>query len=400
MKKITTLLLLLLLICSCQNDKISILQKSVERSKSIQNGIYTATKQLKMISDVDTLTFSMQTRFEKDYSDSIYGFKFNSLLSEPRMGEIRVIYSNGELSQIVGDSIGSTMSNSGFDLKKNPAFRPFTLIESIDIYPIEVVLNDKSIWKDVELVGTEKVNNWECYLIELDLPAHYSQSALSQVGYLAGLTYRFWIKRDDYTIVQHSVTTKVDINGQALEQYEKHTLTDYEFNNLGDSSCFDAQGQFKHIDFLRPEPLRSKHIPLGSTTPEWRGLSATGNEISSSDYQGKLLLIDFFFTSCPPCIESLPFLTSLNRKYRDEGLEMCGINTLVIEKENIDLFIKEHNIEYPIISNGISISNLFNCYNYPTTYLIDRDGTVLYRHSGSYSSAEEKRLERLIKENL
>lgn len=107
-----------------------------------------------------------------------------------------------------------------------------------------------------------------------------------------------------------------------------------------------------------------------------------GKKISSRDYRGKVLIVDFWGTWCPPCRKEIPHFIALLRKYHDQGLEIVGINyeQLSDEKEikqTIASFIKENGIPYPcVLGDDETKGQVRGFQGFPTTLYIDRAGTV------------------------
>ncbi len=101
-----------------------------------------------------------------------------------------------------------------------------------------------------------------------------------------------------------------------------------------------------------------------------------------SDYRGKVVVIDFWATWCPPCRKGIPDLISLKKKYKNKDFEIIGISLDKISKggktvKDVVPFIKEHGINYPIVWGDMNIIQKFGGVRaIPTTFFIDKNGKI------------------------
>jgi len=113
--------------------------------------------------------------------------------------------------------------------------------------------------------------------------------------------------------------------------------------------------------------------------------------------EGKVVLIDFWTYTCINCIRTLPYLTSWDEKYRDEGLVIIGVHTPEFEfekkYENVQDAIEKYNIQYAVVQdNDYATWTVFENRYWPRKYLIDTEGFIRYDHigEGAYEVTEEK----------
>ena len=136
-------------------------------------------------------------------------------------------------------------------------------------------------------------------------------------------------------------------------------------------------------------------IPVGSIANDWTLPLYNKNEnISLSELKGKVVLLDFWFKNCGPCIESVPHLNSLQEKFENQKFEILGINTYDSQKDII-WFCNKHKIRYKVLMNGKDIAEEYGIDLYPTIILIDKKGDILY--SGGF---DQVKIEELIKKAL
>jgi thiol-disulfide isomerase/thioredoxin len=141
-----------------------------------------------------------------------------------------------------------------------------------------------------------------------------------------------------------------------------------------------------------------------SPAPAFEGKTPEGKEIKLSDYSGKVVLIDFWASWCPPCREEMPELVKFYKSHSNPKFEIIAVNIdndVNNMKHFIDKLVSKPN--FPIIAdNNQQIPPLFNIGAMPTTIFIDKKGTIRYRHDGfkqSYVNDFNEELTQLLKEN-
>lgn len=157
-----------------------------------------------------------------------------------------------------------------------------------------------------------------------------------------------------------------------------------------DDLIFDALGQPDEIPALT----------VGTPAPDFTLKDTAGGTVSLSQYRGRVILLDFWQTWCVPCVEAIPRLTSLQEKYRAQGLVILGITDRLNAEGLATLrrFAAEYRINYPLLidERGTTTAR-YSILGYPHTYLIDRGGRVTLDRHGAISGEE---LEREIEEAL
>jgi len=116
--------------------------------------------------------------------------------------------------------------------------------------------------------------------------------------------------------------------------------------------------------------------------------TTNGSTISSDDYVGSVLVVNFWYAACPPCRYEAPDLAEISEKYKADGVQFLGIN-VYDEREVANSFEREFAIQYPSIldvSTGelrLAFSGQLPPNGVPTTIIVDRGGRVAARLSGA-----------------
>jgi len=136
---------------------------------------------------------------------------------------------------------------------------------------------------------------------------------------------------------------------------------------------------------------------LNKPSPEIETVDLSGEALKLSDFKGKLVVLNFWFIGCKPCIMEMPELNELVEEYKAEDIVFLAValdNALSIKE-----FLTKEKFDYRIIPEGRSIANDYDVYAYPTHLVIDTEGKVIFSQTG-YSSNLKRALKKQIKELL
>jgi len=123
--------------------------------------------------------------------------------------------------------------------------------------------------------------------------------------------------------------------------------------------------------------------------PEFKGISNWINSkpLQISELKGKVVLIDFWAYSCINCIRTLPYLLDWYNKYHAQGLEIIGIHSPEFDFErdlnNVQMAVQQYGIKYPVaLDNQFATWKNYNNQFWPSHYLINHNGDIVYEHFG------------------
>lgn len=122
---------------------------------------------------------------------------------------------------------------------------------------------------------------------------------------------------------------------------------------------------------------------LDKKIPLFEAVDIEGNTIHSSNYEGKVVVINFWMISCPPCLAEMPQLNLLKEKYKE--MDVTFIAPCQDKLENIsDLFDDGHTFDFSIISDADELTRIKLGFKvgFPTTIIVDKNGIIRYFLNG------------------
>jgi thiol-disulfide isomerase/thioredoxin len=138
-------------------------------------------------------------------------------------------------------------------------------------------------------------------------------------------------------------------------------------------------------------------LPDPRPAPEFAGIGTWLNSppLTMAALRGHVVLVDVWAYSCINCLRTLPFLIKWQTQYKDRGLQVIGLHDPEFKFErnahNVQSAIDRFGINYPVaLDNDMKTWAAFHNEYWPTEYLIDRDGRIVYKHvgEGNYDETE------------
>jgi thiol-disulfide isomerase/thioredoxin len=116
--------------------------------------------------------------------------------------------------------------------------------------------------------------------------------------------------------------------------------------------------------------------------PAFEATDVTGKPVSTAKLRGKVVLVNFWATWCPPCREEIPALIELQKKYKDQ-LQIIGVAQDSGSAADVRQFMVEHGMNYPTVLITPELEKDFpGVYALPTTFMLDHDGRLAQKHVG------------------
>lgn len=141
-------------------------------------------------------------------------------------------------------------------------------------------------------------------------------------------------------------------------------------------------------------------VDVKQLAPDIKFTDLAGNPVLLSSFKGKVIFLNFWATWCPPCRGEMPSLEKLHEKMKGKAFVILAIS-IGENKLKVANFIKENKYSFPVyLDTDNQAADVYKVSGIPTNFLIDKDGYVMFRESGSrdWASAEiQKQIEHLLK---
>jgi len=163
-----------------------------------------------------------------------------------------------------------------------------------------------------------------------------------------------------------SVTNESEVEGKKEEEAEEDLKAD-------DESEDSSNDEETSLD----EDENAEEDEEDEYVNDFTLLDLDDNEVSLSDFKGKIVVINFWSTGCPPCRAEIPDFVEAYNEYKDRGVQFIGVG--LDNAENLRAFAEEYNISYPILIDGSidTISGKWRINFIPTTYIVNENGKVV-----------------------
>ena len=187
-------------------------------------------------------------------------------------------------------------------------------------------------------------------------------------------------------------------SAQSQYQYDEASYSHVEFDKV-DSNYFKSYKlpQDYKITFYEPKrPLNEKPLPNDTIAPDFvaKIYPDTNQVVRLSDYRGKIVVLDFWYTTCYPCVQALPALSEISNTYSSKGVVILGMNSFDLRGKRFNKlpdFFKHNPIPYSTIFPARSVDQSYHVIGYPTVYIIDKNGSIAFSQVG-YGPKAEKRI--------
>lgn len=108
-----------------------------------------------------------------------------------------------------------------------------------------------------------------------------------------------------------------------------------------------------------------------------------GSKVSSEVFSGKALLVTFFATWCPPCIEEIPTLINLHKTYGPDGFSVVALSVDQAGASEVKKMIDKRSINYPVLmADSQTMQNFGGVYGIPVSFLVNKKGNVVKKYTG------------------
>jgi peroxiredoxin len=108
----------------------------------------------------------------------------------------------------------------------------------------------------------------------------------------------------------------------------------------------------------------------------------SGKTVRLSDYKGKVVLLEFWATWCPPCRASVPGLEKLHKAYKDKGLVLLAVSMDEGGLDEVRSYIKESGITYTVLKGTDDVAVQYQVRSIPLILVLNKEGKIAKRYMG------------------
>ncbi|HRD58033.1 MAG TPA: TlpA disulfide reductase family protein [Ferruginibacter sp.] len=183
------------------------------------------------------------------------------------------------------------------------------------------------------------------------------------------------VKDSSGTVYAKDIWQKLLVKGRyTLKKTSKENSNEYLLVRLSDE-------QYEKRKQNMPKPTESKYFKTGDKFFALIARDIDGKKVNTKKMSGQILVINFWFTTCAPCIQEIPELNELTEQYKNDSL----VNFIAVGLEDrgkIEDFLLDHPFNYRIVHEGKDIVPLYGIRSYPTHVVVTPEGKVYFHTSG------------------
>jgi len=212
----------------------------------------------------------------------------------------------------------------------------------------------------------------DCYVVRF-------QSAKSQ--------HQLWVDKERFIVVRHLEVARQTVNGMLVDVHLTINWKEAEIKlpPANDLFTFDPPSNATEVQALN---LPGERVLLtGKNAMDFELKEIQGAQVRLSDYRGKIVLLDFWATWCPPCRKELPSIEKLHRQFADKDVVVLGINDE--DSGTVKGFLKKNEYTIPtLMDSKKNVHRMYGARAIPTVIVIDRNGVIRAHYIGGRTEAE------------
>jgi len=133
-----------------------------------------------------------------------------------------------------------------------------------------------------------------------------------------------------------------------------------------------------------------------AAAPDFTLQDISGKKVRLADLKGKVVMLEFWATWCPPCRAEIPAIERLHTQYSGKGLTILAIALDEGGWDEVKAFVAEQKISYPVLKGTEDVSTEYKIRLIPVTVLIDKEGNIKKQYMGGSDEALEKEIKALL----
>ena len=172
--------------------------------------------------------------------------------------------------------------------------------------------------------------------------------------------------------------------GEILPQSQMELMANPDYTPL---FYANSKGKIKSVVFKkrRANPVLIEKNPKTDSGTDEKALDfivkdLDGNSIKLSELRGKVVVLNFWFTKCGPCVQEMSSLNDLTEEFKDKNVEFLAIT--FNKKDLVEQFLEEHTFNYKIATNANDVITMYGIESYPTSIVINQKGEIVLKDTG------------------
>ena len=133
-----------------------------------------------------------------------------------------------------------------------------------------------------------------------------------------------------------------------------------------------------------------------SAAPDFTLQDISGKKVRLADLKGKVVMLEFWATWCPPCRAEIPAIERLHTQYGGKGLTILAIALDEGGWDEVKAFVAERKISYPVLKGTEDVSTDYKIRLIPETVLIDKEGNIKKQYMGGRYEKKKKEIKALL----
>ncbi|QXP61057.1 peroxiredoxin family protein [Olleya sp. HaHaR_3_96] len=231
---------------------------------------------------------------------------------------------------------------------------------------------------------------------------------LKSIGFVFAFFYLGLLHAQDYKFIPKNQHLLTDEDAKTMEfaitpdvllfsdQGQRLPMSQVELMTNSDYTPFfyvDAEQKLKSIVFKRNTSknntittnLESEFIK-GEKALDFIITDLEGNTFKLSDLKGQVVVLNFWFTTCGPCMMEMPQLNKLRSSFKTKKVKFFAIT--FDKKETVEQFLKKNKFDFTITPNANDVIMMYGVQNYPTTIVINKNGEIIAKEIGYRTNIE------------
>ena len=387
-KAFTMIFLGALFLLGCKNNPVTSIELANqfnEENNQHSSVSYDIDYQIKFFNQIqDTTIVNAKVDLIRETNDSIFGghiwvtadsvstyYNREALYSINHATHKIIKFPKEKTSPLTGTIIG--------EIYKTYFLKPESLLRGVSDSAVSATISE------------ERISSRDTWKVSYDIEANED---------VTDLWKNIWIDKENFVVLKINYHAE----SQGEHQYNQWDLFNVSFDSITVDYLENRLKRFLEeyeVEEYKEEP--KKGLPNGTRMPNLEGIIYSDKSSAKmDDFLDKLTLYDFWYMDCPPCIKAIPLLNELHMKYGDKGLKVVGVNPFNYNEKDLNRmpgFLTRNNIEYPILFVDRDSIGLFQIPAYPTFYLVDHEGNILYSEIG-FNEDKAKSLDSQLEDYL